>query len=192
MRLPLPHRCAAGTLRALETTMRFESFRPHLPALALLAALSFPGLASAEGQCSHEDLHGEFTLTVACADLQNFSGDFQDMKRLWLDGPLGEVHIMEAPSPFQTVELEVFAKTLGRHWTTRRSAAVREIEVAGTKALVTTRRRTTISSRTIIFKIGEQNVMARLAVVAKRKDADAALDNLEAAFVSGFALQEKK
>lgn len=172
--------------------MRFESFRRPLSALALAAALSLPGLASAEGQCSYEDLHGEFTLSVSCADLQNFSGDFQDMKRIWLDGPLGEIHIMEAPSPYQTVELEAFVKTLGRHWTSRRSAAVREIEVGGAKALVTTRRRTTISSRTIIFKIGEQNVMARLAVVAKRKEADAALDKLEAAFVGGFKLQAKK
>jgi len=169
--------------------MRFDLIRRPLFFLGLLSALSLPALASAEGMCSYDDLHGEFVITVACADLQDFSGNSQDMKRIWLDGPLGEVHIMEAPSPYQTVELEVLLKTLGRQWTKRRSAEVREVEIAGGKGYVTTRRRTGISSRTVIFKLGEQNVTARLAVVAKRKDADKALDALETAVLGGLKLK---
>ena len=76
------------------------------------------------------------------------------MKRIWLDGPLGEIHIMEARRPSRRWNLRPSSRpsvAIGRP----RLAAVREIEVGGAKALVTTRR-TTISSRTIIFKIGEQ------------------------------------
>jgi hypothetical protein len=89
--------------------MRLTFIRPTvLSALAALA-LALPASA-ADGEaesCTYEDLHGEFEVTVSCAGLQNFSGNSQEMKRLWLDGPLGEVHIMEAPSPYQAVELAV-------------------------------------------------------------------------------------
>ena len=42
----------------------------------------------------------------------------------------------------------------------------------------------------LFLKLNERNVTARLSVVVPRKEADAALDKLEAAFVSGFALKE--
>ena len=128
-------------------------------------------------------------LSVSCTGLQNFSGNSQEMKRLWLEGPLGEVHIMEAPSPYQTVELEFLATTLARHWNSRRSAAVRTVQLGDGDALVTTRRQLRTSSRTIVFKLGGQNITARLAVVAPRARADAALDALEAEVLSGFALK---
>jgi hypothetical protein len=162
-----------------------------LSALAALA-LALPGSAVAQeaaGSCTYEDLRGEFTLTVSCDGLQNFSGNSQEMKRLWLDGPLGEVHIMEAPSPYQTVELGVLLKTLGRHWTGRRSAAIRTVEFAGGEALIATRRQLRISSRTFVFKLGGRNITARLAVVTPRAQADAALDVLEAEVLAGFALK---
>jgi hypothetical protein len=162
-----------------------------LSALAALAlALPVSAVAQdADGSCTYEDLHGEFTITVACAGLQNFSGNSQPMKRLWLDGPLGEVHIMEAPSPYQTVELEVLLKTLGRYWTGRRSAAIRTVQLAGGDALIATRRQLRTSSRTLVFKLGGRNITARLAVVTPRAQADAALDALEAEVLGGFALK---
>jgi hypothetical protein len=170
--------------------MRSDSIRPTLLTLVAVLALGLPSAASADeagGSCSYEDLRGQFTLTVACDALQNYSGNSQAMKRLWLNGPLGEVHVMEAPEPYQTAPLDVLLKTLGRHWTDRRSAAVRSVKVGESDALVTTRRRTRISSRTLIFKLADRNLTARLAVVVARKDADAALDKLEAAFLAGFS-----
>ena len=158
--------------------------------LAIFTALSAlaPTAAQAE-ECSYEDLHGAFTFTVDCDALQNYSGDFQEMKRLWLWGPLGEVHIMEAPEPYRTVELEVLMKTIGRSWTKRRNpVGVQEIKVAGMDGLVATRRRTRVASRTIVFKLADVNVTARLAVVAPRKEAEAALDKLQEAFLAGFTL----
>jgi hypothetical protein len=121
--------------------------------------------------------------------LQNFSGNSQPMKRLWLDGPLGEVHIMEAPSPYQTADLELLATTLARHWTGRRSAPVRPVQLGDGEALVTTRRQLRSSSRTIVFKLNERNITARLAVVVPRARAKAALDALEAEVLGGFALK---
>jgi hypothetical protein len=169
--------------------MPFKTIRPTLLSLALLVGFGLPSSASAEN-CSYEDLQGQFTVSVDCSELQNFSGTSQDMKRLWLFGPLGEVLVMEAPEPYQTVEVSTLLKTLGRHWTSRRSAEVRTIQFGDGEALVTTRRRISTSARTIIFKLNERNVTARLSVVVPRKEADAALDKLEAAFVSGFALKE--
>ena len=165
-----------------------------LSALAALAlALPVSAVAQdASGSCTYEDLHGEFTVTVACDGLQNFSGNSQEMKRLWLYGPLGEVHIMEAPSPYQTVELGVLLKTLGRHWTGRRSAAIRTVQLDVTDsgdALIATRRQLRSSSRTLVFKLGGRNITARLGVVTPRGQADAALDALEAEVLGGFALK---
>ena len=186
---PLPPAGLAGTLRALETAMPTRMIRPTLLSFAAVLLLSMPTLVQAE-ECSYEDLQGAFTVTVDCSALQNFSGNSQEMKRIWLDGPLGEVHIMEAPEPYRKSELSVLAKTLGRQWTARRSASIRTIEFGDGAALVTTRRRVGISSRTILFKLSDRNLMARLAVVAPRKTADAALDALETAFLAGFALKE--
>ena len=157
---------------------------------ALLVLVSLPLLvpAAQAEDCVYEDLHGEFTLTVDCEGLQNFSGNSQEMKRIWLNGPLGEIHIMEAPEPYQTVSIEELMVTLGRQWSARRNRPVESKKVGDADALVATRKRTRVSSRTYVFKIDGQNVTARLVVLAPRAGADAALAKLEAAFLAGFSL----
>lgn len=166
----------------------------RLPVLSALAALALalPVSAMAQdaaGPCTYEDLHGEFTVTVSCEGLQNFSGNSQPMKRLWLEGPLGEALIMEAPSPYQSVELEVLLETLGRHWTPRRSAPVRTIQLGDGDALIATRRQLRSSSRTVLFKLAGRNISARLSVVTPRGKADEALNVLEAEVLGRFSLK---
>ncbi|MEE2828074.1 MAG: hypothetical protein VX498_02710 [Myxococcota bacterium] len=148
--------------------------------------LLFPVPASAE-DCSYEDLQGKFTVTVDCAQLQNFSGNSQDQKRIWLFGPLGEVHVMEAPEPYRTVEVSVLMKTLGRTWNSVRTPhAPKEAKVGDADALFQTYHRPEFSSRTYVCKFGGRTLTARLAVFGSRKEADQKLEALAKAFLNGF------
>lgn len=167
--------------------MRFETHRTALfLSFGFGLLLLLPASASAE-DCSYEDLQGKFTVTVDCAQLQNFSGHSQDHKRIWLSGPLGEVQVMEAPEPYRTAELSVLMKTLGRTWNDVRTPhAPKAAKVGASEALFQTRRRSEVSSRTYVFKLGGRNLSARLAVVGSRKEAEQKLEALAKAFLSGF------
>ena len=126
-------------------------------------------------------------MTVDCSQLQNFSGNSQDQKRIWLFGPLGEVQVMEAPEPYRTVELSVLMKTLGRTWNSVRTPhAPKAAKVGASDALFQTYHRNEVSSRTYVFKFGGRNLTARLAVVGSRKEAEQKLESLANAFLSGY------
>jgi len=143
--------------------------------------------ASAE-DCTYNDLHGEFTLKADCAGLQDFSGIGQHHKRMWLSGPWGQLEIMEVPSPYQAVELDVVMQTLARFWSPARiPGALSSTTVAGLDARVVTKRKLRTTSRTWVFNLGGRNVTARAVAYGKRKAREANLELISKAFLEGLS-----
>ena len=150
-----------------------------------LACVSTP--ASAE-DCTYNDLHGEFTLKADCAGLKDFSGIGQHHKRMWLSGDWGQLEIMEVPSPYQSVELDVVMKTLARYWSPRRTpGALSGTTVAGLDARVVTERKLRTTSRTWVFNFGGRNVTARAVAYGKKKAREANLELISKALLEGFS-----
>jgi hypothetical protein len=150
-----------------------------------LVCVSTP--ASAE-DCTYNDLHGEFTITAGCAGLQDFSGIGQHHKRMWLSGDWGQLEIMEVPSPYQGVELDVVMQTLARYWSPRRNpGALSGTTVWGLDALVVTKRKRRTTSRTWVFSFGGRNVTARAVAYGKKKAREANLELISKAFLNGFS-----
>ncbi len=154
-------------------------------------AVEEPAPATATGTlCSYTDLHDEFTVSVDCEGLQDFSGIAQPHKRLWLAGPWGQLEIMEVPSPYQAAELDLLMETLARYWSKERTpGAVSSTTVAGMDARVVTERKRRTTSRTWAFNFRGRNVTVRAVAYGKRKAREAKLEQIASAFVDGF--QEK-
>jgi len=156
------------------------------PVFAFVAVLVAAAPASAE-DCSYTDLHGEFTVAADCAGLQDFSGIAQPHKRLWLSGPWGQLEIMEVPSPYQAVELDVIMESLGRYWSKGRTpGALSSTTIAGLDARVVTERKLRTTSRTWAFNLGGRNLTARAVAYGKRKAREANLELIAKAFETGF------
>ncbi len=140
--------------------------------------------------CSYTDLHDEFTVTVDCEGLQDFSGIAQHHKRLWLAGSWGQLEIMEVPSPYQAAELDLLMQTLARYWSKERTpGAVSTTTVANMDARVVTERKRRTTSRTWVFNFRGRNVTVRAVAYGKRKVREAKLEQIARAFEDGF--QEK-
>ncbi len=156
---------------------------------ALVLALLLPGLAQAE-KCTYEDLQGQFTITVDCAALQDYSGIAQEQKRIWLANEEVHLNIIEVPDPYRTAELDVVMEKLGRFWTSRKTPkALEDATVGGQPAKVITERVHGTTSKTFIFMIGGRNVYARIAAHGKRKHREELLETYTQLFLKGFELK---
>jgi hypothetical protein len=164
----------------------------RLVTLVALVALTLPAVASAE-ECIYEDNRGHFTFAVDCAQLQDYTGmpAANHLQRVWVYGPLGELNVLDVPEPYETVPLKDVTTHLGRYWTkTRTIIPLAETTIAGQEALVVTERKLRTTSRTWVFKIGGQNVMARAVTYGKRKEREVQLEELVAVFEKGLKLNE--
>jgi hypothetical protein len=180
---------AAGTLRRLETIMKYSSVVLTVSVILSLMCVATPAAAE---ECTYNDLHSEFTIKADCAGLQDFSGIAQHHKRLWLSGPWGQLEIMEVPSPYQAVELDVVMKTLARYWSPRRTpGALSATTLAGMDARVVTERKLRTTSRTWAFNFGGRNITARAVAYGKKKEREANLELIAKAFVESFSAKTK-
>lgn len=147
--------------------------------------------AAAE-DCTYNDLHSEFTVKADCAGLQDFSGIAQHHKRMWLSGDWGQLEIMEVPSPYQGVELDVVMKTLARYWSRRRTPGpLSTTTVAGMDARVVTERKLRTTSRTWAFNLGGRNITARAVAYGKKSEREANLELIAKAFLESFSAKAK-
>jgi len=159
-----------------------------LAALVALAAFASPAAA---GDCTYEDLQGAFTITVDCEGLKDHSGIGQEQKRIWLAGTWGQLHIIELPEPYKTVDLDTAMETLGRFWTKQKTVGPTEqTTVAGLDARVHTKRKARTTSRTWVFSLGGRNLYVRAVTYGKRSEREAQLDAMTEAFLAGFKLTE--
>jgi hypothetical protein len=156
---------------------------------ALVIAMTLPAFAQAE-QCVYEDLQGQFTVTVDCAALQDYSGIAQEQKRIWLANEEIHLQIMEVPDPYRTSELEVVMEKLGRFWTSRKTPQkLAAATVGGQPAMVIMERSAGTTSKIFVFMVGGRNLYARVAAHGKRKHREELLETYTELFVNGFALK---
>ena len=156
---------------------------------ALVIALTLPAFAQAE-DCTYVDLQGQFTITVDCAALQDYSGIAQEQKRIWLASEEVHLQIMEVPDPYRTAELDVVMEKLGRFWTSRKTPRkLEDATVGGQAAKVIMERSKGTTSLTWVFMVGGRNLYARLAAHGRRGHREDLLDTYSKLFVDGFALK---
>ena len=157
--------------------------------LATIIVLFLAGASPAVAEdCTYTDLHAEFSVVADCAGLQDFSGIAQPHKRLWLAGPWGQLEIMDVPSPYQGVALDVVMETLARYWSPRRTpGALSATTVAGMDARVVTERKLRTTSRTWVFSFGGRNITARAVAYGKKSVREANLELIAKAFLEGFS-----
>ena len=154
--------------------------------LILLAAFVIPAAASAE-ECTYTDLHGEFTVSVPCDLMQDFSGHSQDHKRMWLGGKLNQLQIMEAPEPYRTADTGHVISTLGRDFGRFRTPRpIAEATFAGIQGHVVTQGRRQHTSRSWVFNFKGRNLIARLVAFGPRKGRMDRLDEAARLFEGGF------
>jgi len=161
---------------------------PYALFASVILSLVFVSTNALAADCTYNDLHGEFTLKSDCAGLQDFSGIGQHHKRMWLSGAWGQLEIMEVPSPYQAVELDVVMQTLARYWSPWRTPGpLSSTTIAGLDARVVTERKLRTTSRTWVFNFGGRNVTARAVAYGKKKAREANLELISKAFLDGFS-----
>ncbi len=157
--------------------------------LILLAALALPTAAAAE-DCTYDDLHGEFTITVGCDVMQDHSGHSQAHKRMWLGGHDYQLQIMEAPQPYRTSDTGLVISTLGRNWGPFRTPIpIAETTFAGIAGHVVTQGRRQHTSRSWVFNFKGTNVIARLVAFGPKKGRMDRLDALAATVEKTFTVK---
>lgn len=159
-------------------------------AVLLAAAIAFPPQIASAEDCTYVDLQGQFSITLGCEQLQDYSGIGQEKKRIWLANQQVHVQVMEVPDPYRTAELAVVMEKLGRSWGAARTPVpLAPTTVAGKDALVITERTPNATSRTWVFMLEGRNLTARVVAFGKRKAREEALETYSQLLLQGLQLK---
>ena len=158
------------------------------------AAAAAPVPAPIAQQCTYEDLQGQFTITVDCSLLQDFTGHSQPHKRIWLGGAKTQFNLIEVPDPYRTVELDVLMDQIGRDWGSKKTpAAASGTTFAGIDAMAVTENKQRSTSTTWVFNLNGRNVIANAVALGwGRFGRRANLEELTGAVLNGFKLGAAK
>ena len=112
-------------------------------------------------QCTYTDLQGDFTITVECEYLQDYTGHSQPHKRIWLGGAKTQFNIIEVPEPYRTAALDVVMEQLGRDWgPIKTPVQAGGTSFAGIEAMMVGKNKQRSTSTTWIFNLNGRNVIA--------------------------------